>query len=464
LAIYRALVFIGRNAELRLLGQQYDARGSTLVPIYGRRRVGKSELVLRFLQDKRAIYYVGKTAPASLQMREFLEQADLVLGEPLLKTMPAHGWREIFEEVLKRKGPGKLVLALDEFQWMAGASPELPSVLQELWDRHARIPEALMIILCGSYVGFMEREVLGKKSPLFGRRTAQILLKPFTYREAAGFHPGWSLTDRATTYFLCGGIPFYLRFFDVHRSVETNIEHVILDELGPLFREPDFLLREELREVESYYAVLLAIAEGNATQKTIGIRSGLPERNLPYYLQQLVDLGYVARRYPLSEQKAAARHVRFVLIDPLLRFWFRFVFPNMSFLQQMGPTRTMRRIRSELAAYYGACFEHVCREALPYLYEREGIDAAFEVGEFWNKEVQIDVVGLRSDNWTDLGECKWGAIRSPAQALAELEGKAASYPNRRNATLGLRLFTHRTIKAPVSRRPLRVHDLEALYR
>jgi hypothetical protein len=153
-----------------------------------------------------------------------------------------------------------------------------------------------------------------------------------------------------------------------------------------------------------------------------------------------------------------------VLVDPLLRFWFRFVFPSTSFLQQMGAARTMReRVRPELPAYFGSCFERLCREALPALYEREGVRAGFEVGEFWSKDVQIDVVGHRQDGWIDLGECKWGGVRSTAAALDELERKVPRYPNRHGATIGLRLFLHQRLKAPSTARPLRIHDLEDLY-
>ena len=231
--------FIGRAPELALLEKQHAATTGALVPIYGRRRVGKSELILRFLHGKRAVYHVGKTAPGSLQLKEFLADAARVLDEPLLAHLPANDWRAALLAVGQRAKGKKLILAFDEFQWLAGASPELPSVLQELWDRSWRGSDGVMLILCGSYVGFMEREVLGKKSPLFGRRTAQIHLRPFAFPEAAAFHRGYSLVDKALTYFVCGGVPLYLRHFDSHRSIESNLETVILDEFGPLAREPE---------------------------------------------------------------------------------------------------------------------------------------------------------------------------------------------------------------------------------
>lgn len=461
--------FVGRAAELETLAAAYQGAASGFIPIYGRRRVGKSELILRFLQDRPGVYFLGKQAPGALQLREFLEEAAVILAEPLLATASFDGWKSALAAVSDRWArPEKLVLVFDEFQWTAWASPELPSVLQDLWDRRWRSSGNILVILCGSYVGFMEREVLGRKSPLFGRRTGQILLRPFGYREAALFHPSYSLVDRARAYFICGGVPWYLARFDVRRSVESNVVAEVLAEHAPLRHEPEFLLREELREVESYFAVLLSIAQGRVTPRDISQVTGIGERSLHYYLQQLVELGYVRRRYPLSDVPPAARHVRFTLDDPLLRFWFRFVFPHTSYLAQMGPERTLReRIRPDLDAYLGSCFEGLCREALAHLYAREGIAAPFETGEYWDKRCQIDVVGLRQDGWTDLGECRWGAVRSARQLRAELDTKVALYPNRRNATIGRRLFTRDAAPRERLAAPeivVRWHDLEDLYR
>ena len=434
--------FIGRERQLRVLEEAWEGSRSSFIPIYGRRRVGKSELILRFLDDKPALYFVGKRAPGGLQLREFLEMAAVVVDEPLLATYPAAHWGDAIDAVLARRPEGsKVILALDEFQWICEGSPELPSLLQERWDRQWQHSNDVLLILCGSYIGFMEREVLGRQSPLFGRRTAQILLRPFDYREAAGFHPRYSPVDRARTYFLCGGIPYYLRAVSDRRSFETNVAVQVLEEHAVLNREPDFLLREELREVESYHAVLLAVAAGHTTAADIGRVSGINSGSLPYYLKQLIELGYVARRYPLTGEGRSVRQVRYDLSDPLLRFWFRFVFPEQSQLRRLGPERGfLQLVKPRLDAYFGSCFERLCREALPRLYEREGVMATFDVGEYWSPATQIDVVGLRNDGWTDLGECKWGTVRSAPAVERELEEKARLYPNRRNATLERRVF------------------------
>ena len=148
----------------------------------------------------------------------------------------------------------------------------------------------------------------------------------------------------------------------------------------------------------------------------------------------------------------------------MLRFWFRFVFPNVSFVLQMGDERAFtERVAPQLDAFYGEGFERLCLQALPALYQREGVTAAFEVGEYWSRDLQIDVVGLRDDDWTDLGECRFGRVRS-ARALAdELADKVRRYPNPRNATLGKRIFTRDPI--PPSRRVsgVRYHCLADLY-
>lgn len=459
--------FVGRAAELDVLERAWRGRGSAFIPVYGRRRIGKSELILQFLRGHTGVYHVGKLAPVGLQLQELLAEAARVLDEPLLAQMAPTDWKTALEAIEDRwKGDGKLVIALDEFQWTCEASPELPSVLQDLWDRRWKKSGKVMLILCGSFVGFMEREVLGKKSPLFGRRTAQIHLKPFGFREAAEFHPHWSRTNQARAYFVCGGVPMYLRAFEAGRSFESNVQHNLLSEFAPMFREPEFLLREELRDTQNYHAVLYAIAAGNCTTREIAVSSGLPERSLHYYLEQLAQLGYVRRRHALTGARPSARVVRFVIDDPLLRFWFRFVFPHRSFVQQMGPARSYDAlIKPHLDAYFGGCFERLCREALPELLAREGVAAELTVGEYWNKDVQIDVVGVRDDGWIDLGECKWGPVGSVPALLAELDRKVTAFPNPRNDTLARRVFVRQVPAAARGRGgpPVAWHSLDDLY-
>ncbi|MBT3295151.1 MAG: ATP-binding protein [Verrucomicrobia bacterium] len=456
--------FIGRTREMAALEAAYASERTEFLPVYGRRRVGKSELLLHFLEGKQGLYFLGKRSTPQLQIEEFLEIAASAFGQPLLAEAKVTDWRRALDLVLKhRPKAGKLVLVLDEFQWTAKASPELPSLLQGICDSNSRGNNDLMLIVCGSYMGFMEREVLGEESPLYGRRTGQILLQPFSFREAAGFHPSLSVSDKAMIHFLCGGIPFYLRFFDPGKSIGMNIRDNFLNEFAALHREVDFLLREELKELGKYHAILTALATGSKSPRQIASLTGIPERSLYYYIEHLIGLRYVAKRCPLTDS-VSSRSTRLETRDALFRFWFRFVYPNMSFISQMGPEKSYQElIKPHLSSYWGRCFEHLCREALPALYEAEGVSAGFEIGEYWDKHVQIDLVGLRMDNSTDLGECKWGTASSAGALEKELERKKRLYPNTRNASIRLRAFTRKMPRGVSQASPVSWHALEALY-
>ena len=460
--------FHGRVSELKLLREQRDAKRSGFVPVYGRRRVGKSELIIKFMGGN-GIYFVGKQAPGNAQIREFLEVSARALNEPLIAGANVSGWKDALSLVVGRwdhKRRGRLVLALDEFQWMAEASTELQSVLQELWDRDWSKSGGILLILCGSYIGFMEREVLGRKSPLFGRRTAQIHLQPFNHLESAAFHPGYSCSDLARTYGICGGVPLYLEAWNAHQSVEQNITRLFLEETSILAREPEFLLREELRALTTYHAVLMEMAAGYTMSSDIAKRTGVDPRVLNYHLGVLCNLGYVAKHYPVSGKRHAALHVRYHLDDPVLRFWFRFVFPNQSLIRALGPQKAFADIvRPHLDSWFGDCFERLCRGCLPLIYAREGVAGRFTIGQYWDPKVQIDVVGLRDDGWIDLGECKWGDV-SPAKAVAELEKKAALFPNPSNATIGRRLFLKSVSARQKEKLPIntKIHELADLYK
>lgn len=461
--------FVGRATEIAALDEAWRGGKSAFIPIYGRRRTGKSRLIVEFAEDKPAIYHVGKKAPAALQRAEFLQLAAVALGEPLLAQVTAETWAQAFRLVEDRwKGPGKLLLALDEFQWTTESSPELPSVLQEAWDRRWQKSGRIMLILCGSYLGFMEREVLGKKSPLFGRRTAQMLLRPFGFREAAEFHPGWSATDHAQAYFVCGGLPAYLECFARSHSIEQSLAVNFFRDNGPLAREPEFLLREELRDVANYHAILHGMAAlGETTNSGIARAAGLGDRALHYYLSTLMELGYVRRRHPLHGAANTARETRYAIADPLLRFWFRFVYPNLSRIPVLGPERAVRElVRPGWEAFCGEAFERLCREAIPFLHAEEKVAASVTVGEYWAKDVQIDVVALRDDHCIELGECKWGAVKSSVALRAELAAKVPAFPNRRGQTLRLRYFTRERVRpaaAPAGTPPETWHHLAALY-
>ncbi len=455
--------FIGRRAELAALERQYKASSSGLVPVYGRRRVGKTELLLQFAQDKPTVYFSAGEKLRTSQLADFLRAAADWLGASHLAGIAAPDWEAAFRLVIESAPKDqKLVLILDEFQWLCDSSPEIPSVLQKLWDLVWQRDNRILLILCGSFIGFMEREVLGAKSPLHGRRTGDLRIEPFSFREAADFFPHWSRDEQARAYFVCGGVPAYLRRFDPKRSVVQNVtqEFFALDAFFQ--REPDFLLREELSEVKQATSILETIARGRRSQGDIAEGVGLSSAALAPHLKSLLALGYLERVFPLKLTPPAHTSVLYRLADPVLRFWFRFIEPNWSQMRRHTPELGFEQlVAPQWDSYCGECFERMCREALPFLYADAGISGRYQVGEYWDKTVQIDVVGVRADNWIDLGECKWHGTAGVSAPAAELAARVRSYPSA-NRTVNKRLFvrTKSRAAAPVD---VTVHDLSSLY-
>lgn len=454
--------FIGRRAELDALERRYSSPHSELIPVYGRRRVGKTELLLRFTVSKPTVYFTASDRLRTTQIGDFMRAAAEWLGAPQLSESGPASWESALRLVIgAAPKERKLVLVLDEFQWLCQSSPQLPSILQRLWDLEWQRERRLMLILCGSFIGFMEREVLGSRSPLHGRRTAALKIEPFGFIEAAAFHPRWSLEERARVHFVCGGIPAYIKRFDPSRSVAQNIAREFFEVDAFFQREPDFLLREELAEVKQAASVLEAVALGRRAQSQIARAVGLTASALVPHLRNLVDLGYMERVVPLSPRRPPRTSLVYRIADPLLRFWFRFVEPHASALRRLPAPRAFEQIVApEWDAFCGEGFERLCREALPGIYEADGVTRRFEVGEYWDRAVQIDVVGLRADGWIDLGECRWSPGIRISTLAREMAARAHLFPSA-GRTIREILFVRRRPRS--AGRTVMVHDLASLY-
>jgi AAA+ ATPase superfamily predicted ATPase len=454
--------FVGRKAELAALERQFASEKPALLPVYGRRRVGKTELLLQFAAVKTAVYFMASDKLATPQIVDFVRAAAGWLKMPHLGEAAPATWEAALRLVTGSVPAGrKLVLILDEFQWLCKSSPELPSVLQRLWDLEWQRENRLMLILCGSLIGFMEREVLGAQSPLHGRRTGALRIEPFSFREAALFHPRWSREEQARAHFVCGGVPAYLGRFDPSRSVAQNIVREFFEIDAFFQREPDFLLREELADVKQAAAILETIAGGRRTQGDVARAVGLGTNALVPHLKNLTALGYLERIFPLTAKPPPRPAIQYRVADPLLRFWFRFIEPHWSLLRRHDPRRTFEEIVApQWVAFCGDGFERLCREAMPFLYEAEGVTGRYQIGEYWDRQTQIDVVGVRTDGWTDIGECKWSGQGAPMAFARELIARAAAYPDR-TRMLKCRLFVRTEAKtAPDG---VTLHGLRDLY-
>lgn len=453
--------FIGRRAELGALTRRYEASQSALVPVYGRRRVGKTELLLRFSRGKPAVHFTAGDRLRVPQIAGFMRAAAAWLAAPHLAEQAPANWETAFRSVVAAAPKHrKLVLVLDEFQRLCRSSPEVPAVIQRLWDLEWQHGNAVMLVLCGALAGPMEHEMPGGRSSLDGRCTAGLRLEPFGFREAADFHPGWSPEEHARAWFVCGGIPAYLKRFEAGRSVVHNVTRAFFEVDGWFQREPEFLLRQDLAEVTQAASILEAIGRGHRSQSLIARAAGLTPSALAPHLKKLVARGWLERVLPLSGTPPPRTSVVYRIADPLLRFSFRFIAPNVGVLRRFAPDRTFAALVAPWwEAFCGEGFERLCREALPRIYAAEGVGGGCEVGEYWDRQVQIDVVGLRGDGRVDVGECRWG--RDGTAAVAdELSRRAARFPGGSRTVRRLLFLRNGRRSIPAG---LIAYDLRQLY-
>jgi uncharacterized protein len=456
------VTFIGREAQLKLLEGAWRGEGGMLALVYGRRRVGKTELIRHFVRDKQTVFFTGKEAKSQVLIDDFLAQAALCFGYEVAKAGEVTGWKAAIRIALAQcRRPERLILAFDELQWAATASPELIGTLQELWDHEWKDSPRVGVILCTSFIAYALK-LAGSQSPLFGRVTLNIPLHPFEPREAARFHPHYSITDQAQAYFICGGVPTYHRAFAPRWTFRENLTNALLSSSGALYREGETLLRAEFQEMPTYFTILAALAE--RPRRSTDLIGLIQVKDAHYYLERLRRVGYIQRILPLAN-RVPRTEARYAIRDPFLCWWFFFLFKNLSAVELLGPEEAFARVVApQIDRFFASRFEDFCRDWLQRHYvTHEGATGEVVVGQYWRREtVQIDVVGKRTrDRWIDLGECKWGKVKSLADAIEELHRKAGSYPAPKDFSLGYRLFLHHRPAKPPDH-GMKIHTLEEM--
>lgn len=441
-------MFVNRTRELAFLNARYASQQAELVVLYGRRRVGKTELLRTFCQDKPHVFFVADLGTEEGQLAEFTRQISaFTAGDPNLLA-PFASWEAAFN-FLARQAQERLVVVLDEFTYLIDVNAGLPAALQKLWDVQLK-DSSLMLALCGSYVGMMEQEVLAYRSPLYGRRTGQWRLQPLTFWDAGEMLPRFSLDDLVRAYAVLGGIPAYLRQFDDRQSLLHNIERKALALGEFLYDEPRFLLLQELREPSRYFAVLEAIAGGRTRLNEIAQGAKIAPTSVSFYLKTLQEMGLIDRTVPVTEKNPAkSRWGVYRLTDPYFRFWFRFIYPNRSLLERGETGQVMRRVRQELDQYAGAAFEEICHEAVWRAHAEGGGGgmpgfAPAAVGRWWNRQGEIDVAATGAADGRPallLGECKWSSRPVGVNLLEDLKRKGESVATgQEGARIGYALF------------------------
>lgn len=422
--------FLDRERELRQLQQWWDDGRPELITMYGRRQIGKTELLVKFIADKPAIYFYADQQPVGDQLRAFTEQVLRLQDDALLRVQPFATWDAALTYVLRLAEQRRMALVIDEFSYAVDSDSALPSIIQRHWDTARRAESQAYIILCTSFAEATERH-FHVDGALYQRRTRDMRVEPFNYQDATLFFPDWSRQDRICAWGIVGGVPSYLqalRGATLGEAVMANI----LDKSAVLYREAETLLAQEVRGIgpATLHGMLQAIAYGAAEPNTIAQRVGRPVTSLSGALGFLVDYGLLERRSPFDvPNPERTRLTRYYIADNYLAFWFRFVLPNRSALEQGQAQYVWRsRITPDLNTYMGPRFEALCRQFILQHPERWAQHVG-ALGVWWRASDEIDIVAHDAGRVTLAGEVKWTNDPVGLETLQTLQRRVALLSN-----------------------------------
>jgi AAA+ ATPase superfamily predicted ATPase len=423
-------MFIGRDKELDKLEKRYHNNRFECVVIYGRRRVGKTTLINKFCEGKASIYFTGIESSSRINL-ENLSSSIFHLTMPGLNTTPVfENYQKALDYLVETTQHQRIIVVIDEYPYLASSENSISSLLQTYIDQHFKNTQ-LFLILCGSSMSFMENQVLGYQSPLYGRRTAQFKILPFDYYDTSLFYPNLSPGDQALLYGITGGIPQYIDQFDSQKSMRQNIIDELLDDSAYLFEEPSNLLKQELREPQVYNSIITAIAKGSSRLNDISLKTGLMTSICSIYLKSLISLGIVEKQTPAGDEKS--KKTIYSLQDNLFYFWHRFIASSMAtIVTGKGEELFDHQIEPQLTDYMGRIFEKMCKEFLIRKNGSKDLPFLFtSIGKWWGTnpvqkcQMDIDLVASSKESKTiGFAECKYRNELLGVGVLKELVEKS----------------------------------------
>lgn len=415
-------MFYCRENELNELNRRYQKSKFECIVIYGRRRVGKTALINEFCKEKPTIFLSALNA-SSQENLEALSKAIYGIKHLETDTFPVYSsFDAAFTEITHMAKEERLIFVIDEYPYLAKADKSISSRLQHIID-HVWKDSNLFLILCGSSMSFMEYQVLGYESPLYGRRTGQFKIKALNYKEITAFNATLNNEQQAFIYGITGGIPHYINKLDVDNDIDAALKNNLFNTSSYLFEEPDNLLKQELREPTLYNSIITAIAGGASRANEISTKVGIESAVCAKYLKVLLDLGIITKETPITEKNT--KKSIYVIGDNFFRFWYRFVPKNTSAISagRIGDIYETV-IKCHYSDYMGLVYEQICREYL-FRYAKNLPIILSDIGQWWGtdvktrKEIQIDIVGTPAEGKEYIiGSCKY---KNEAIGVDELE-------------------------------------------
>lgn len=414
-------MFVGRERELKALKDVYEKNGFGMTIIYGRRRVGKSTLINEFIKGKKAIFYTATKVGSERNLELFSKQV-LDVIDPTMSTATFSSVESVLDVITNKVSDNeKIILVIDELPYWAQKDEALLSILQKYIDTQW-LDKNIMLILCGSALSFMEKKVLGEKSPIFGRRDSQIKIEAFNYKDSALFVPDYSAQEKAICYGVTGGVAKYLALFNPKKSLDENIIKLFFNTDGYLFDETRNLLIQEFTDVTLVNNIIEQVASGENTLNNIASKVHERDTTVLYSLEKLIAVGLIEKKNCITEEKNKKKK-QYVLKDHMFKFWYKFI-PNAVSVIEMGQGEVYynKVVKPQIHSFMGSIFEEMCR----YYTLEQGIKGVYgsfmtQTGTWWGVEqidneegkqytqsADIDVVGISSiDKTAVVGECKF---------------------------------------------------------
>ena len=402
--------FIDREADLAFLKDEYEQERASLVILYGRRRVGKTALITEFGKDRNMLYFLATEESEAINRSQFKTQVAEHTSNELLASVNVENWEIIFDTLVQYEPDRRKLIVIDEFQYIGKSNPAFPSVFQKIWDMKLKKAN-VMVVLCGSLVSLMETQTLAYDSPLYGRRTGQIKLKPIPFRYYNEFYSGKDEKELIPYYSVTGGVPKYVELFREESDVFTAIEKHVISTRSFLYEEPVFLLQREVTEIGSYFSLIRAIAAGNHKLSAIASVLEVKQTSLTRYLRTLINLDIIERELPITEDyPEKSKRGLYRVKDNFIEFWFKFVYPERGAIERGHTEQAMRRIRDGLnSRHVSYVYERTCRDRLWQLASEGALPVRFDrVGRWWDNKHEIDIVAVDSKgNDIMFCECKY---------------------------------------------------------
>jgi len=419
--------FIDREQEMETLFDEYNREGSSFIVMYGRRRVGKTKLISEFIKDKNALYFLASQESEMQNRNLFKEKVADFISSDLLRNATVSDWDTIFKALIETKFETKPIIVIDEFQYIGKSNNAFPSIMQRIWDTLLK-DSSVMLILCGSLITMMKEQTLEYSSPLYGRRTAQIRLKQIPFSYYKDFFPNRTTKELIEMYAVTGGVPKYIESFREEKDIYSAIKKHVLNPSSYLYDEPHFLLQQEVTEIGSYFSLIKTIAAGNSKLSAIASALELPQTRLTKYLKTLIDLDILERQVPITEENPdKSKKGLYKIKDNFIKFWFAFIYPNLSFLESGNSQIVMDKIKKGfVSGQVSFVYEDVCRQKMWKMNADGKWPFTFsKIGRYWGSDTEIDIVAIDPDGKNlILGECKYWKEPVGINILLDLEEKA----------------------------------------